>query len=80
MLILRRRAARAEFAQLLRIQRKEILSLLAKHPLEIIYGDEINGTYFRVVLDKLREVDLLIKQLESETVSKEEALNPTLVC
>ncbi|HVZ11329.1 MAG TPA: hypothetical protein VG941_02885 [Candidatus Paceibacterota bacterium] len=77
---LRRLAARQEFARKLRAQREKILSLLAKYPVEIEYGSIAEGTYFRVVLDKLGEVDILIKQLESETVSPEEALNPTLVC
>lgn len=60
-------------------EKAEYIQLLKKYPVEISAGVESTPGYFRVVLQKPEELDILIAQLRAPSVSAEEALNGSLV-
>jgi len=54
------------------------------YPVEIVYPkdtafDAPTGTFIRIVIDGLCQYNLAIKQLRQISVSKEEAIHPSLV-
>lgn len=72
--------SRVDCANSLRADRKSIVRLLTLYPLEIQSDDSVpTSERFRVVIETIEELDLLIEQLEAKHVSADKALNPTLV-
>ena len=72
---------RSQAADCLETNRKHLCQMMTLGPSWAIAGrtpDLPNG-YFRTVFDSPEELDLLILQLQAQTVSKEEALNLSLV-
>jgi hypothetical protein len=67
-------------ASILENERARIVQIRQNYPVEIQSGEDVTPEMsFRAVIATPRELDVLIAQLRAESVSVEEALNPTLV-
>jgi len=74
--------ARRITADLLERDRDELIEMMKFFPLEVLspmHADTEDRNRFRVVVRTEEEFNKLIHQLRAEKVSKEEALDPTLV-